>query len=265
MWEGSMKVSRLLSTIVFATAVLVAPLFARPAGKETKVMVRAIARDAKIIGKAVGGTRITIREVSSGKVLAEGMLQDGTGDTALIIEKPHVRGEKIYDTPGASGFLAVLNLERPTVGEGTAEGPLGSPGATQRSSKTLLLVPGEDILGDGIVLEIHGFIVKTLAPQVGTKVKVGMPLEVNVTVTMACGCPTEPGGHWDSNKFRAVARLVREGNGEAEAPTQHAGVQNTYSGNVPVTAAGQVELQALALDPVNANFGLTREDLTIIP
>jgi hypothetical protein len=46
---------------------------------------------------------------------------------------------------------------------------------------------------------------------------------------------------------------------------QYAGVQNTYSGNVPVTAAGQVELQVLALDPVNANFGLTREDLTIIP
>jgi len=260
-----MKVSRLLSTIAFFTIFFVTQLYARPAGKETKVMVRAIARDAKIIGKGVGGARITIREVSSGKVLAEGMLQDGTGDTAVIIEKPHVRGEKIYDTPGASGFLAVLNLERPTVVEVTAEGPLGSPEATQRSSKTLLLVPGEDILGDGIVLEIHGFIVKTLAPQVGTKVKVGMPFEVKVTVTMACGCPTEPGGHWDSNKFRVIARLVREGNVEAEVPMQYAGVQNTYSGNVPVTAAGQVELQVLAMDPVNANFGLTREDLTIIP
>src|SRR5258708_18089278 len=136
-----MKASRLLSTIAFVNIVCVPQIFARPAGKETKVMVRAIARDAKIIGKAVGGARITIREVSSGKVLAEGLLQDGTGDTALIIEKPHVRGEKIYDTPGASGFLAVLNLERPTVGEVTAEGPLGSPEAAQRSSKTLLLVP----------------------------------------------------------------------------------------------------------------------------
>jgi hypothetical protein len=140
---GTMKVSRLLSAIAFYTFVFVTQLFAQPAGKETKVMVRAIARDAKIIGKGVGGARITIREVSSGKVLAEGLLQDGTGETALIIEKPHVRGEKIYDTPGASGFLAVLNLERPTVVEVTAEGPLSSPEATQRSSKTLLLVPGE--------------------------------------------------------------------------------------------------------------------------
>ncbi len=260
-----MKVSRILSTIAFVTIVLVPQIFAQQASKATRVMVRAIARDAKIIGKAVGGARITIREASSGKVLAEGMLQDGTGDTALIIEKPHVRGEKIYDTPGASGFLAVLNLERPTVVEVTAEGPLGSPEATQRASKTLLLVPGEDIVGDGIVLEIHGFMVKTLTPQVGAKVKVGSPFEVKATVNMACGCPTEPGGHWDSNKFRVVARLVREGNVETEVPMKYAGVQNTYSGNVPVTMAGQVELQVLAMDPVNANFGLTREDLTIIP
>jgi hypothetical protein len=46
---------------------------------------------------------------------------------------------------------------------------------------------------------------------------------------------------------------------------KYAGVLNTYSGSVPVTAAGQVELQILAMDPVNANFGLTHEDLTIVP
>ena len=99
----------------------------------------------------------------------------------------------------------------------------------------------------------------------GAKVKVGSPLEVKATVNMACGCPTEPGGHWDSNKFRVVARLIREGNVETEVPMKYAGVLNTYSGSVPVTGAGQVELQILAMDPVNANFGLTHEDLTIVP
>jgi hypothetical protein len=62
-----------------------------------------------------------------------------------------------------------------------------------------------------------------------------------------------------------VARLIREGNVETEVPMKYAGVLNTYSGSVPVTAAGQVELQILAMDPVNANFGLTHEDLTIVP
>ena len=260
-----MKFRRLFSTVAFVLVVFVAQLFAQSGGKETKVMVRAIASDAKLIGKAVGGARITIRDAGSGKVLAQGEQQDGTGDTALIIAKPRVRGTKVYDTPGASGFLAVLNLERPTVVEVTAEGPLGSPQATERASKTLLLVPGEDVLGDGIILEIHGFIVKTLSPLVDAKVAVGSPFEVRATVNMACGCPTEPDGLWDANKIRVVARVLREGNIEAEVPMKYAGVQNTYAGNVSVTSPGRIELQVLALEPVNANFGLTRQDLTIIP
>jgi hypothetical protein len=260
-----MKFRRLFSAVAFVMVVFVPQLFAQPGGKETKVMIRAIARDAKLIGKGVGGARITIREAGSGKVLAQGEQQDGTGDTALIIEKPRVRGAKVYDTPGASGFLAVLNLERPTVVEVTAEGPLGSTQATERASKTLLLVPGEDVLGDGIILEIHGFIVKTLSPQMDAKVAVGSPFEVRATVTMACGCPTEPDGLWDANKIRVVARVLREGNVEAEVPMKYAGVQNTYAGNVSVTSPGRIELQVLALEPVNANFGLTRQDLTILP
>jgi hypothetical protein len=260
-----MKFKPLLSMIALAAAVSVPQLFAQTGGKETKVMIRVLARDAKLIGKGVGGARVTIRDVSSGQVLAQGLEQDGTGDTALIIEKPRVRGEKVYDTPGASGFLAVLNLDKPTVVEITAEGPLGSPQATQRSSKTMLLVPGEDVLGDGIILEIHGFIVKTLMPQMDAKVSVGSPFEVRATVNLACGCPTEPGGHWDSNKFQVIARLVREGKIETEVPMHYAGVQNTYTGSVPVGAPGQIELQVLAMDPVNANFGLTRQSLTIVP
>jgi hypothetical protein len=58
---------------------------------------------------------------------------------------------------------------------------------------------------------------------------------------------------------------MREGNMEAEIPMHYAGVQNTYTGSIPSAAPGQIELQVLALDPANANFGLTREDLTILP
>jgi len=46
---------------------------------------------------------------------------------------------------------------------------------------------------------------------------------------------------------------------------QYAGVQKHLFGQCPRHRGGQVELQVLAMDPVNANFGLTREDLTIIP
>ena len=256
---------KLFSAIAFAILILVSPLFAQTGGKETKIMIRAIARDAKVIGQHVGGAKITVRDTATGEILAQGMQAAGTGDTNLIMKTPHTRGMTIYNTPDSSGYLAVLHLDKPTVVEISAEGPLGNAQATQRASKTLLLVPGEDVLGDGILLEIHGFIITPLAPLPDAKLKAGSPFEVRATVTMACGCPTEPDGLWDANKIRVVARLLRDGKIMSEVPMTYAGVQNTFHVDVPVTAPGPMELQVLALDPGSANFGMTREAVAIVP
>jgi hypothetical protein len=260
-----MKARGFFSAIAFTILIMASPLFAQTGGKETKVMIRAIARDAKVIGTHVGGARITVRDASTGEVLAQGMQQGGTGDTDVIMKKPHTRGMSVYNSPDASGFLAVLHLDKPTVVEISAEGPLGNAQATQRSSKTMLLVPGEDVLGEGILLEIHGFIITPLVPLQDAKVKAGSPFEVRATVTMACGCPTEPDGLWDANKIRVVARLLRDGKVESEIPMTYAGVQNTFHVDVPVTSAGPLELQVLAMDPGSANFGMTREAIAIVP
>jgi hypothetical protein len=67
----------------------------------------------------------------------------------------------------------------------TAEAPLDPPHATQRTSKGVLLIPGEDVLGEGILLEIHGFIVELLAPEDGANLGTGQPLEVRAKVRMA--------------------------------------------------------------------------------
>jgi hypothetical protein len=260
-----MKTPNHFSMIVIAILTFVSPLFAQTGGKETKVMIRAIARDAKVIGTHVGGARITVRDVATGEILAQGMQQGGTGDTDVIMKKPRTRGMTVYSAGDGSGYLAVLHLDKPTVVEISAEGPLGNAQATQRSSKTMLLVPGEDVLGEGILLEIHGFIITPLAPLPDAKVKAGSPFEVRATVTMACGCPTEPDGMWDANKIRVVARLLRDGKVESEIPMTYAGVQNTFHTDVPVSAAGSMELQVLALDPASANFGMTKEAIAVIP
>ena len=260
-----MKTRSVFGAIAFAVLIFVSPLLAQTGGKETKVMIHAIARDAKVIRTHVGGARITVRDTSTGEILAQGMQQGGTGDTNTIMKTPRTRGMAVYSSGDASGFLAVLHLEKPTVVEISAEGPLGNAQATQRSSKTLLLVPGEDVLGEGILLEIHGFIVTPLAPLQDAKVKAGSPFEVRATVTMACGCPTEPDGLWDANKIHVVARLLRDGKVESEIPMTYAGVQNTFHADVPVTAAGPLELQVLAMDPASANFGMNREAIAVIP
>ena len=179
-----MQKSRFVLTTALAIGVAAGGLPAAAQAIPTKVMVRAVSRDAKVIQDPVGGARITIREVATGTVLAQGVQQGRSGNTELIMVKPRARGATVYDTPGTAGFLATLQLARPTVVEITAEGPLGNPQATQRASKTLLLVPGQHVLGEGVLLEIHGFIVDLLAPGAGAEVRAGQPLPVRVKVTM---------------------------------------------------------------------------------
>lgn len=259
-----MELRRLFGAICVTALISVLPLFGQTSGQETKIMIRAVARDAKVIGQHVGGAKITVRDTATGEILAQGTQAAGTGDTNLIMKTPHTRGMKVYDTPDSSGYLAVLHLDKPTVVEITAEGPLGNAQATQRASTTMLVVPGEDILGEGVLLEIHGLIVTALSPVADAQVKAGSPFEVRATVTMACGCPTEPGGLWDANKFRVVARLLRDGKVESETPMTYAGVQNTFHADV-APVAGATELQVLALDPTGGNFGMMREAVAVAP
>lgn len=178
-----MKVKWIIGTVLMSVAASRIDLAA--AGVETRVMVRAISRDAKVISSNVGGARITIRDVTTGKVLAEGVQKGGSGDTALIMTKPRARGATVFNTPDTAGFLAVLSLARPTVVEVIAEGPLGLPQCTQRVTKTLLLVPGEHVEGEGVLLEIQGFCVSLLTPISAGNLALGHALAVEATVTMS--------------------------------------------------------------------------------
>jgi len=180
---------RLVKLVVVACGLVIAhnpPLGqAQTNGIPTKIMVRAISRDAKVISSKVGGARITIRNTATGDTLAQGIQQGSSGDTKLIMKQPRSRGATVYATPGTAGYLATVKLARPTVVEVIAEGPLDPPQATQRASKTLLLVPGQHILGEGVLLEIHGFRVELLSPEKESRFAIGSTIEVRAKITMA--------------------------------------------------------------------------------
>jgi hypothetical protein len=108
----------------------------------------------------------------------------GTGDTELIMVNSRSRGSRVYDTDGSAFFETTLVLERPTRIEVQAEGPLGFPQAKQKVSKTLWVVPGAHIVGEGILLEIHGFIIQVLKPLPKDVARVGVPLEVRAKLGM---------------------------------------------------------------------------------
>lgn len=221
----------------------------------TRVMVRAVGRDSKVIGSGVGGALIRIIDAERGDLLAEGRQEGGTGDTELIMG-PHARGMTIYDTEGTAGFLAELRLSEPTVVNISALGPLGYPQAIRSATKQLLLVPGHDVEGDGVILELHGFIVEILSPE--PLAPVGSAVEVTARVRMMCGCPIEPGGLWDADDKEVVARLKADGEVVSEQRLRFAGQISTFEGSVPVPEAARgadLELEVLVSEAARQNFG----------
>jgi hypothetical protein len=222
----------------------------------TRVMVRVLARDAKIIGSGVGGAQVRIVVAVSGELLAEGKLEGGTGDTGLIMSTAHARDMTIYATEGTAGFLAELKLSEPTIVNISAVGPLMYPQAIQSATKQMLLVPGQHVEGDGVILELHGYIVEILSPEPLTPV--GDAFDVSVRVRMMCGCPIEPGGLWDAAAMEFTAHLKANGAHVARSSLQYAGERNMFKGtvSVPASARGKdLEIEVVVSDPGRQNFG----------
>jgi hypothetical protein len=232
----------------------------------TRLVVHVVSHDAKVIGQGVGGAKVTVKDAETGRELASGMQMGGTGSTPMIVTNPRTRGTDIYE--GAGSFTATLELVRPTRVEVVAEGPMGAAHATQRASKTLLLVPGRHIEGDGLVLELHGFTVELLPAgegQAPPAAKAGQAHNLRARVTMLCGCPTEPGGTWDANGFEVTARLLRDGKVVVEAPLAYAGQTSTYSGSIVPPQAGNYQLELLAVSKADPNAGILSQPLVVAP
>lgn len=178
---------------------------AAPRAIETRIVVRALANDAKLIGTGVGGAYVTIRHADTGATLLEGHIQGGTGDTDLIMG-PRVRGESVFDIEGAAAFRSSLPLVGPTPIEIEVEAPLGTPHALQRASTTLLMLPGVHLDGEGVVIALHGLTLRVIGPLI--ELPVGASTEVAVRMEMLCGCPITPGGLWDANRFAIEGVLI---------------------------------------------------------
>ena len=94
------------------------------------------------------------------------------------------RGRTVYGTPGAAFFLAEIPLDRPTRVEVQAAGPLAYPQAIQRGTKTITLIPGKDIAGEGVIIELDGLIVDILNPVASCTLKNGEEVQIRAEVKM---------------------------------------------------------------------------------
>lgn len=258
-WFGLFSVSALLA-FAAGTAWLAPDLSAQT---PTRVLVRAVAHDAKLIGSDVGGARIMITDPATGSVLADGIQEGNTGDTRLIMTDRPPRHETMYDTPGAAHYTAELMLETPRVVDITAIGPLDNPDATTRTTKRMLLMPGRHVEGEGVILVLNGFSVDWLEPLPNNEPASGEPVPVRVRVTMLCGCPTEPGGLWDADDIDIRVRVTSGDDLIQEHVMNFSGETSIYEATLSGLEPGSHRIEVTASDDEHANFGRARRTLLV--
>ncbi|MEQ1626774.1 MAG: hypothetical protein ABL965_05245, partial [Nitrospira sp.] len=167
--------------------------------KPTTILVRVVAHGSMVLGKDVGGARVTVTDVASGQILATGIQQGDAGDQNQIMRTPRLMEEAHYSSRPSAVFTVTLDLVTPTLVDIAAEGPLAYPAATQRVSTRAWLIPGHDLTSDGIVLTLYGYIVQIEHPKsVGGGLIAKDDVVLRASVRTLSGALVRPHGDWDS-------------------------------------------------------------------
>lgn len=174
----------------------------------TTVLVRVVAHGAMVLGHEVGGARVTITDVVSGNILATGLQQGESGDQNQIMRTPHLMEEPIYSSRASAAFTTTLELQKPTLVEISAEGPLAYPASLQKTSKTLLLIPGQDLTNDGIVLHLYGYLVQIERPRPREPLIAKDDVRLRASIRTLSGSLVRPHGDWDSRKIRIYGEVL---------------------------------------------------------
>jgi hypothetical protein len=218
----------------------------------TQIDVRVLAKDAKFIGSSMEGAAITVTDLTTQQIIASGKTQGATGDTTLIMKTPRTRNGQLSNETSAV-FSATLDIEQPTRVRITARGPLNLEDGAMQVSTDLWLIPGKHLnKGDGILLELPGFYIKSGLKQPPTA---DLPLVVTSEIRMMCGCPIEPNGLWNANDYEITAILQK--NGEEIARKSMKFVETSvFEASFALTGPGDYQLITFAYDPYHANTGV---------
>lgn len=227
----------------------------------TDITVRAQSKDAKFIGTSMGGAYITITEVKTGKILAAGTTTGSTGDTQKLVRDPRQRYEQL-STPGAAKFEATLSLSEPVFVTVSAVAPFAKKQARVETSTQLWLIPGKDITGDGIILEIPGFVIDVLSPQTHQTLE-NTQMDIRANIVMMCGCPTSNGGLWDSSEYEIEAIIKKDGKTIDSVPLQFTGQTSTYATKYKAPGSGVYEITVYAYHAKTGNTGVDKTTTVI--
>ncbi len=229
-------------------------------GTQTKITVRAKAKDAKFIGSTMAGALVIIKDSETGEILAKGFTAGGTGNTQKIMIEPVRRGVPVTDNSAAK-FETTINIADPKFVTIEVYAPYGQRQSMAKNTSQVWLIPGKDITGEGIIVDVYGFSIAILAPQAHEMLKLvdgKIKVPVRANVMMMCGCPITPAGIWDANKYEVKAIVKFNDAVSAVMPLAFANKTSTFEGSLEVTNEGIYEVTVYSFDPLTGNSGVDR-------
>ncbi len=236
------------------------PAFAVP----TTLVVRARANDAKFIGTAVGGIAVAVKDFNTGKILADGMIAGGTGNTKLLMQKPLKRGEQIAGKKAAS-FTTTLDINKPVKLLIEISGPLSAGIDLHRESKTVWLIPGRNLDKNGIIFNLYGLMVEPSSPVPHEFHLVGDNIKIAAHISPMCGCPIRPDFLWDANKYTIRATILKNGKKISELPMTYDGTVGDFATHFVPAATGTYSIVITAADQVNNQGVAIRSAVVVNP
>lgn len=231
-------------------------------------MVRVVAHGAMVIGDEVGGARVMITDVATGRLLASGLQQGEAGDQNQIMRTPRLMEEPRYSSRPSGFFQTTLHLERPTLVEIAAQGPLNYPAATQRASMTVLLIPGQDLTNDGIVLHLNGFIVQIEQPAPGTALIAKDDVTLKASIRTLSGSLVRPYSDWDSRKVKIYGEVLIGDRIVERVQMFYSGTKSSFEAPffvpTPAEAPNGITLRVVAADGADGNFGMGEANYPVL-
>jgi hypothetical protein len=228
--------------------------------KPTAILVRVVAHGSMVLGKEVGGARVTITDVASGRILASGLQQGDAGDQNQIMRTPHLMEEPLYSSRASASFTTTLELAHPTLVDIAAEGPLAYPASSQRASKRIWLIPGHDLTNDGIVLALYGYIVQIEHPKPSEPLIAKDDVMLRASIKTLSGSLVRPHGDWDSRKVHIYGELLIGDRVLERLQMFYSGEKASFEAPffvpLPKDAPDGITLRVVAADPASDNFGV---------
>jgi len=227
----------------------------------TILTVRVRAKDAKFIGTPIGSALVQVRNSLTGELLTKGLTQGNSGNTKLLLQNPVERNQVLTDDKTAK-FQTSIDIEEPVLVDIEVLAPLSRRGAAIKGSTQLWIIPGKDILGDGIIIELPGLILDILNPSSHQVIPLTSllngTLSLKTSLTMLCGCAISKGGVWNSDDFEVKAILKKDGNKSGEYALTKSKENNIYEGLIPLNSAGSYEILVYAFSAKDGNSGVDK-------